>query len=291
LPSILGYALTDAGPQAFSATLLSAPKTTLHTQRSGLFVFISDRDLPAFSQDRWISPSALISKTIASPAFLRVIPSVFSPSVQGTIDGPIRNGVWETNIPLSTTSHLQLPNTDAAVDLQTFPEAWLPVQHIFSKTGLSLDAIDPPSVIGWNASSSTLSLIDFLYDGGAPSSTILDLASRVGISDLRLYALPDGDVVNELQQPTSILTATSTSSWTGENGTLTKIDSGLRLTDSTGTALDQQQTPTCGNGQPVARMNKALLENIFQTTGFSLALSVDRVEAFAKNGMLFVCLP
>ncbi len=292
MPSILGIALTDSGPEAFSATLFSAPKTSLHTQRNGLFVFISDQELPHLSSMRWISPSALIAKTIADPAFLRVIPSVFSPSVEGTIDGPIRNGTWETNIPVSATSNLDLPDTDAAIDLRAFPEAWIPVQRILTKTSLSFDSIDPPSIIGWNSTTGTLSRVDLLYEGGASSSTILDLASQVGLSDTRPYTLPDGDVVSELEQPTSILQATTTTSWTGENGTLSLIDSGVRLSSpETATSTASLSRSSCSSGRPVLAINQSLLENIFQMTGFSLALSVDRVEATVNHGKLFVCLP
>lgn len=148
-----------------------------------------------------------VSPTIFTWPWVRIWPMRLFPIAETaasdesvSVAGPVSGSSWRTDLPVqnSRAPHAIVPEGQGGVDFTAVPEAWPFIANMFRGDGVPMDQRLAPDAVRWARTSDGELAIALTFFNGIPSETLTQAQNILGKTDLKLFTLADGDIVNEL---------------------------------------------------------------------------------------------
>lgn len=283
-PAVVGWAKKDNAVSAFAITHGWTASAGIDRLRIGPFSVASEKTVSGWEKPDASTLGKAALSLLNHQAYIVLKLTGLDPAADIELDGPADGRSWRTNLPLKRTKTVLPTDKTAALDLETWPEAWPAVNVGLKQLLNGTEVSERPAFISWNAAAETTPLeIDLGYGRKPATSTIYNLAGALGLYDESDIALPDGSSLVELRWPIK---------------RLADRDFGRDWPDMTIVGLRQEnlvftqqvksgQIGRCGNGKPVAFFSQDALRGWLKSDahiGFP-----DGLVLLEQDGFLNIC--
>jgi len=281
-PLIIGLAKDDNGWIPFVVTNRWNDDFDADKAYSGMLMTASER---AVTADKTIDTESAAQAALAMathPAYANLDLKQLDPDLDFVLQGPIDGNVWRTNLPLKKTDTTLPAGKDAAVDLETWPEAWPLINSQMKRILGGTEVAERPAFISWAVASDTSRSIDLGFNRTPATSTVYSLAGALGIYDEANLELPDGSSLIELRWPVKKLDGKWVEFDKPGLVVLGLMDNNLTIGD----APPSSQAKGCGQGRTTAFFSGDALH---QALGFSPNSGMNDLIFMEDNGYLKIC--
>ncbi len=204
-PLIIGLAKDGRGLVPFVITNRWNDGFEAAKKYSGVLMAASEGEIAMDKTVDAQSASQAALAMLTHPAFASLDLKQLDPTLDFILQGPLDGNAWLTNLPLKKTDTNLPTDKDAAIDLETWPEAWPLINSQMKRVLGGTEVAERPSFISWTVASDTSRSIDLGYTQTPATSTIYSLAGALGIYDEASLDLPDGSSLIELRWPVKTL--------------------------------------------------------------------------------------